>query len=534
MQAHCTQIPYSHTGSFSKLVMDYLDGVEALKPFYKYAPNLDGIQEAMKARGNFAYRDDLVRVLHKQYDGLPVFEPVMRNLELLLNKNTFTITTAHQPNIFTGPLYVIYKILHVIKLASVLQETFPGKNFIPVFYMGSEDADLDELNHITVEGKSYQWMTAQTGAVGRMCIDEPFLQMMNDLQGQLGVLPFGNELINLFHKSYQKGNTIQQSTLHLINELFGKYGLVVLIPDNRDLKKIFEPTILQELETQFSHHALEPVKNELGKNYKVQTAGRELNLFYLLKDKRERIERVGEIFKVKALGLEFSQKEIIEEVKNFPERFSGNVILRGPFQETVLPNIVFIGGGGELAYWLELGKVFDAMKISYPVLVLRNSFLIMEERHQKVWKQIAFRAEDLFLSKEELAKNYVIRLVGEHQLIDMESGMISQVYNKILEKAKKADETLAGHVIALKKKNEKLLRVLEKKMIRAEKRKHDDAIKKIEYLKSSLFPQNSLQERVENFSGFYARYGSAWIEEILQCSEGLKQSFTLVHQKKNQ
>ncbi len=532
MKVNCTNIPYSSTGYFSKLVIDYLSGAETLTDFYNQPPNLEGIKSVMEARKNFPDRKKLVCILRAQYQGLPAFEQVDNNLQLLLSEKTFTVTTAHQPNIFTGPLYVIYKILHTVKLAASLKESFPENNFVPVYYMGSEDADLDELNHISVDRKVYEWTTSQTGAVGRMLVDDAFLSLINEMQGQLGVLPFGNELVELFRKSYQKGISIQQATKYLMNELFGEFGLVILIPDDAELKKIFEPLILKEIETQFSHNALEPVKKALGKHYKVQTSGRELNLFYLIDDKRERIEKDGEIFKIKTLDLSFTKEEIISEVKNFPGRFSGNVVLRGPFQETILPNLAFIGGGGELAYWMELKKVFEAAGISYPVLLLRNSFLLLSARQQKNLQKLGFNVEELFQPEDVLSKQFVLKNTDKNILPKKEIADINNIYSAITEKAKVADATLEKHVIALKAKNEKLLQELEKKIIRAEKRKNEEAIQKIEQLKSQLFPNGSLQERTENFAGFYARYGRDFLHKIAHCSEGLSQKFTIVFLEK--
>lgn len=531
MQENCTKIPYSHTGYFSKLVIDYLHKDIKLTGFYNQPSDLEGLKAMMAQRKSNQHREKLVDQLNAQYTGLPEFEPVSKNLKLLLEESTFTITTAHQPNIFTGPLYVIYKILHAIQLASELKKTFSENNFVPVFYMGSEDADLEELNHISIEGKNYLWKTNQTGAVGRMIVDDALINLVKEMQGQLGVLPFGNELIELFKKSYKKGISIQQATLYLLNELFGSFGLIILIPDNAVLKKVFEPVILQELETQFSHNALEPVKAALGAHYKVQTSGRELNLFYLIDDKRERIEKDGDSFIIKNLGISFNLETIISEVKNHPERFSGNVVLRGLFQETILPNIAFIGGGGEIAYWLELKKVFEAASVSYPVLVLRNSFLLINKKQQKKLQQLKLTANDLFQTTDELTRDFILKITGTEKLPQKEMKNIHEIFISIIEKAKKADNTLEKHAIAIKLKNEKLLQGLEKKIIRAGKRKNEEAINSIQQLKSSLFPGNSLQERQENFAGFYARYGKEWIDKIAECSDGLKQEFSVVFLK---
>lgn len=528
MMVKSEHIAYKSTGYFSRLVTDYLERNEKLKSFYQHTPGLPGLEDAMFARKNFAFRKELAEALQNWYNGLPKKEAVQENIQLLLAENTFTITTAHQPNIFTGPLYVIYKILHVIQLAGNLKETFPENNFVPVFYMGSEDADLEELNHVSIDGKMYTWQTNQTGAVGRMLVDEGLLALLNEMQGQLGVQPFGNEWIALLKDCYTKGTTIQQATLKLLHDLFGDMGLVILIPDDAGLKKIFEPVVWKELQTQFSSQALAPVKNELGKIYPVQTAGRPLNLFYLKDDKRERLEKEDNTFFVHNLRLQFSEEEIKEELKNFSDRFSGNVILRGLFQETILPNIAFIGGGGELAYWLELKKVFEEAGVPYPVLLLRNSFLLLNKKEEKACTQLGIATTDLFKKTDVLTKEFVLRSAGVASFLGEDIAQVHRVFESIRQRAKAVDNTLEKHVLALKAKSDKQLQALEKKLIRAEKRKQADGVQKIIQLKDRLFPGDSLQERKENIAAFYACYGKSFLQELLKNSQGLQQEFTVL------
>lgn len=529
MAIKCEHIPYQSTGYFSTIVTDYLEGDKKLRPFYQHQPNIAGLKDAMFARKNFPFRKELVASLEKWYEDLEMGEAVKQNIQLLLEENTFTVTTAHQPNIFSGPLYVVYKILHTIKLATALKNAFPENNFVPVFYMGSEDADLEELNHVSVDGKIYTWHTPQSGAVGRMLVDGALLALIHEMQGQLGVQPFGNDWINLLKACYTEGTPIQKATQKLLHSLFAERGLVILIPDDAGLKKIFEPVVEKELLSQFSHQSLMPVKDALGKHYPLQTAGRPLNLFYLIDDKRERIEKENNHFFVHNLSLEFSETEIIQEMKNFPERFSGNVILRGVFQETILPNIAFIGGGGELAYWLELKNVFEDACVPYPVLFLRNSFLLIHEKEQKSIAQLALQASDLFKPTDILTKEFVLRSVGVNAFLQEEMDAMDDIYLSALQKAKSTDITLEKHVLALKARAEKRLQALEKKLVRAEKRKQETGVSKTHRLKENLFPGGSLQERTENIAAFYAIYGSSLLENILKCSNDIDHGFTIMY-----
>ncbi len=528
METHCSYIPYGQTGYFSKLVIDYLNDEPQLRPFYDFRPTLEGIEQSISQRKDFQHRGALVEALQEQYSGLEISQKAASNIQSLLNENTFTVTTAHQPNIFTGPLYVVYKIFHAIKLAGELNQNFPQYNFVPVYFMGSEDADLEELNHITINQRKYVWETKQTGAVGRMKVDKALLQLMNEMEGQLSVLPHGEELMEIFRAAYKEKTTIQQATLYLLNALFGEYGLVVLIPDNAALKKIFKPVIQKELTEQFSNKAVSATTTQLGTHYKVQASGRKINLFYLANDKRERIEAEDAKFRIQNSNTEFTAEEILQELDEHPERFSPNVILRGVYQETILPNIAFIGGGGELAYWLELKEVFHQAGVPYPVLLLRNSFLLIEERIAGKIKGMDFSPEDFFSEEHMLMKAFTQKHSINTTSLNGEVTDAENLYNHISSYASKIDTTLTGHIAALKTKALKGLAELEKKMLRAEKKKFVTEQEQIKKIRSALFPGNNLQERVENFSGSYAVQYKEFFKSIMNYSTPLGLEFAVI------
>lgn len=529
MDCSTQYLPYEKTGYFSKIVQDYLQQHENLKPFYLHNTNLEGVQSSMNARDEHPVnRQVLVEELTLQYQGIAASKKLQDNIQALLLQNSYTITTAHQPNIFTGPLYFIYKIVHTIKLAEELATAFPDKKFIPVYYMGSEDADLDELGFVQVGTEKLVWNTTQTGAVGRMKVDKDFVSLIHLIAGQVGVLPFGNELIQLFSTCYTIGKTIQQATLELVNALFGSYGLIVLVPDNSRLKALFAPVIKKELTEQFSEKIVAATISQLQKNYKVQAAGRPINLFYLINDKRERIEFNNGVYEVAALNLQFTKEEMLEELHTNPERFSPNVILRGAFQETILPNIVFIGGGGELAYWLELKNVFEAAGVAYPMLLLRNSFALLSAKMFAKQTALGLTDEALFLPTHLLVTDYVANHSKNELTLSTELEELTAFYLKLKHKAGLVDASLNEHILALEANAMKKIKALETKIKRAERRKFATADHQIQVLKENLFPGNSLQERHDNMALFYSHYGASIIECIYQSSKGLDSAFGLI------
>lgn len=529
MDFSTNKISYRATGYFSKIIDDYLNGNNFLQNFYVHQPSLEGIQSAIKARKNFATdRHLLVNELKKQYQEITFSSVQEKNISLLLNENTFTVTTAHQPNIFTGPLYFIYKIFHAIKLADELNKQLPEYHFVPIYYMGSEDADLDELGYLHVDGKKLTWQTNQTGAVGRMKVDNALLKLINEIYGRVGVEPYGEEIVALFKATYTLNKTIQQATLELVNTLFAEYGLFIIIPDNAALKKSFQPVIEKELTEQFSHKEVDKTIALLSSEYKIQTRGRTLNLFYLIDDKRERIEIINSKFQVPSLKIEWSKEEILGELQTYPERFSANVILRGVFQETILPNVVFIGGGGELAYWLELKNVFAAVKVPYPVLLIRNSFAVITKQQAQKFKSFGFSIHDLFTPVDDLLREYINKQSVQKLNLQSELENMNELYNKLQQLVATTDVTLGKHTEALKVKALNRLHELEKKMFRAEKKKFEVEKNKIKAIRAIAFPDDNLQERVENFSLLYAKYGKSFLNIIYTTSKGLQQEFEII------
>ena len=529
MNFSATYHSYKSTNAFSKLAIDYIDDEPSLQKFYNHKPDINGIKSAIDLRRKISTnRQLLVNELEKQYQTINTSNKVKENISALLDGNTFTICTAHQPSIFTGHLYFIYKIIHAIKLADELNETITGTHFVPVYYMGSEDADLEELGHVNVNGVQHKWQTSQKGAVGRMKVDKSFLILMDDIEKQLMAEPFGVEIISSIKSIYTEGKTIEQATFEFVNSLFESFGLIILMPDNSSFKNEFTEIVKDELLNQHSHKIVAETISSLPSSYKIQTSGREINLFYLKDDLRERIEFINDEFIIVNTAIKFTKNEILEEVNNYPERFSANVILRPLFQEMLLPNIAFIGGGGELAYWMELKTLFDFYKIPYPVLILRNSFSVIEKRIADKIKKLNLSASDFFLPSNKIHEKLAIANAKTKIGLEEERIALEQLYVTISKAAANVDGTLQNHSQALYAKSLKGILALEKKMLKAEKKKSLVALSQIEKIKNSLYPSAVLQERTDNLLLYSAKYGASFISGVYKHSKSLQQEFCVI------
>jgi len=521
-------ISYQETNAFSSTVLDYIGKNEKLSPFYKYEPDFTGFTKAIAERNFSADRAILVSTLQKQYSSIHVSPLVKANIELLADKKTFTITTGHQLNIFTGPLYFIYKIVTAINLATDLKQQFPDYNFVPVYWMATEDHDFEEINHVKVEDKMITWNKKAAGATGRLGTFD-IAEALAAYKGYLGISENGIKFSKIVNHAYTKNKKLSDATRELVDALFGKYGLVCVDADDHNLKSEFAEIIYKDIteENSFKHISKTNAKLEtLG--YKAQVNPREINFFYMIDGLRERIIEEKGHYKVMNSSIDFTKEELQKEINAYPERFSPNVVMRPVYQEVILPNIAYIGGGAEVTYWLQLKANFDHYKIDFPVLVLRNSAMLIDKRSETRMEVLGISHRNLFNEPEALKNEWVKSHVNLQFSLDNEERSIRAVFDQIKLNAYKIDKSLSQSADAAKTKALKLISTLEKKMLRAEKRKHVTSFSQIDNLKEKLFPSGVLQERVLNIAPMIVLYGDDFIDSLITHFKPLDHQFTVL------
>lgn len=521
-------ISYQETGSFSKLVLDYINDEEELRPFYSYRPDMDGLAQAIENRNFSGDRNILTEVLKNQYRHIQTNKSVSKNIELLASENTYTVTTGHQLNLFTGPLYFIYKIVTAINLAIELKMAHPDKNFVPIYWMATEDHDFDEINHVSVDEKNISWIQTTNGATGRLST-KTVAAAVTAYKGYLGISKNGKHIAKVVEKAYLEHENLADATRYLVNNLFEKYGLVIVNADEPALKNIFASVIADDVRQHNSAKNIGSTSNQLEeKGYKTQVNGRDINFFYLKDDLRERLIFEDGKYLVNHTDISFTEDELLAEIASNPERFSPNVVMRPMYQEVILPNIAYIGGGAEVAYWMQLKANFDYYKVDFPVLLLRNSALLIDKRSAENLYNLGFALEDIFLPVEELKNIWVRRNSTAQLLLADETRAINSIFDQIKLNAYKIDKTLSVSTDTAKQKTNHLLANLEKKLFRAEKRKHKTALIQIENVKKRLFPNGTLQERVLNIAPMYVNYGEDFLSSCIENFEPLGGDFTLL------
>jgi bacillithiol synthase len=502
------KIAFADTHSFASLFLDYIDQKPQLQSFYSQFPKPENFKKQIEEKNksyNHQNREVLVKALEQQYNALTASEKVQRNITSLKEKNTFTIVTGHQLNLFTGPLYFIYKIVTVINTCKILKQQYPDYNFVPVYWAATEDHDFEEIKSFKLYGKKYSWETDQKGAVGRFKT-KGIENLIKELPGD----------INIFKTAYLKHNNLREAVRYYVNALFGDEGLIMIDGDDHDLKNPFKSVINDDLLNHSTKALVEKQNAELEKQgYKSQVFARDINFFYLDEQLRERIEKNGEVYEVLNTDIKFSAKEIETVINTHAEKFSPNVILRPLYQEMILPNLAYVGGPAEVAYWLQFKLVFDHYTTTFPVLIPRNFAMVLDGPTSRKFEKTGISIEELFIEKNILFNKTIKRSSGNKILLETEKENITKQFEVLKTKAEQIDKSLEPMVAAETRRAIKSLEKIEQKLLRAEKRLHTDKLNQIEAVKDALFPHNSLQERVDNFLNFYQQ-DPAFIQKLLQ------------------
>lgn len=508
-------IGFENIDSIPKLVKDFLG--HNLEGFQEKIFDLENIKNQITEKQN-SYsnnkREILYNTIFSQNQEEQMSPKQLDFLFSLKDKNTFTITTGHQLNLFTGPVFFVYKILQTIKTAEFLKSNFPEFNFVPVFWMATEDHDFDEINHFKTREHYYEIKGSAGGDVGNIKIDDTFF--IQEFEKEFKDHLYGTELIMWIKNAYKKGKTHTQAIRYLVNQLFSDYGLLTIDGNEKELKNQVKDIFRKEL---LSNQLFETTKNQrqfLEDNYgKVQVNPREINLFYLT-ETRNRIEKIGNDYFILDTDLKFSQEEILAELENNPEKFSPNAVLRPAYQETIMPNLAYVGGNAEIMYWIELKDYFESINLPFPILIPRNSMLFLEEKTFRKIENSGLKIEDFFGNFAEVINQKILDNNEIKSLLEKKEQDLINSFSEIKTKAEQTDKTFVNLVNAEETRQLKSFKRMQKRLFKAEKIKQSEKFDQMQNLFLKVHPGGTWQERVFNFSVFYADFGKQWIADSYQ------------------
>lgn len=425
------------------------------------------------------------------------------NIKLLNESNSFTITTGHQLNLMSGPLYSIYKVAQVISLCREAKKNDPNRNYIPVFWMATEDHDFEEINHLHLFNRKIEWKkTAQENRIAgeielndfQAVIDEILLLFRDENE---------KEKIRTITNFYAESKNLAGATRGMMNHLFGEFGLVIVDGNDIELKKVFAPVAAKELTEGFVFKAVNATNQRLElEGYHQQVYLRNCNLFSIEEDgTRLRLgKEEGQFFKGEN---KIELATLLADLEINPASFSPNALLRPVYQELVLPNLAYIGGGGEIAYWLQLKEVFESLDLLFPMLRVRDSLVLLKQKEVEEMERLKLSLVDLKRDIHELVREMALEEVEIELELHTERERLDQIKNDLVVKANEVGQGLSGMIEAEFSKMDKTLERIESKLIKAEKAKHEQKATKIAKLQSKIFPTNGFQERYENFLPYF-------------------------------
>ncbi|MBI2257747.1 MAG: bacillithiol biosynthesis cysteine-adding enzyme BshC [Flavobacteriia bacterium] len=495
----------SKTGLFSDVSNKISYQQEEYFDFFSYPFNIENIEKQIKIKkSSFRNRSILLSVLSKKYENISTTEKVKNNILSLESENTFTICTGHQLCLLTGPLYFVIKILHTIQLCEVAKKHYPQYNFVPIYWMASEDHDFDEISFLHLFKEKIIWeKEVKNRPISHLDNDgineviEKCEKLFSTIEGT-----FFNDLKHLFSST-----NYSNSFFEFINVLFSNYGLVILDANDKELKKSALPLFEKEISLSFSNQCVKSQNEELKKkSFSTPVHSREINLFFIENGIRYRIDKIAKneyvLLNGKEIYQKFSKEELLNEIKLNPEKISPNVVLRPVYQECILPNLLYIGGSNEIQYWLQLKKVFEEIQIPYPLLQIRNSILIIDKNTRKKIEKVGLEINDIFEKKENLIQNIILKNSSTKLDFTTIRKDLNNLKNSISDTIEHYDAGLNSFKESEIHKIEKIVENIEQLLFKKEKSKHENQIQQILDIKNRLFPENSLQERFYNILHF--------------------------------
>jgi len=524
-------ISYEQTKRFKSLFIDYIDQDPKTYPFYNLFPSMDNFKAQIEnKRLNYepGHRELVVKQLQNQYSNFKLSLSTKKNINYLLDENTFTITTGHQLNLFTGPLYTFYKIISVINSCKILNKEYSAYKFVPVFWLASEDHDFEEINFFNIHSSKFSWDKEVSGAVGEISTEG----LESVFKNFKSILPKGksaDELMSLFKSTYLEHNSLSEASIFLYNYLFGEEGLIVLEPNHNNLKSTFKSFIKKEVLEKVTFESVNKTSQDLKDlNYHEQVTPREINFFYKTDNLRERIIFKDDRYYINKTDISFSKDEILFEIESNPDRFSPNSLLRPLYQEVLLPNLSYVGGAGELAYWLQLKSTFNEFDVIFPMLQMRNSVLVHSEKTRNKLEKIGRSPKELFQSEIDL-KNLHTKEISEINIdFSVQKKHLEEQFKALYKLAEQTDKSFLNAVAAQETKQKNGLDKLEKRLLKAERLKLKDELNRLILLQEKLFPNGNLQERYVNFSDLYLTYGDSFKSFLLENLDPFNYKFLLI------
>ncbi len=517
----CRALAFRQLPHQPPLFLDYVDQFDRVKEFYPYPPTIAAVTGAAK---NLSYpaerRAEVARILQKQNSVFGAGAETHKNLQRLVN-GALAVVSGQQVGLFGGPAYAIYKALTAIQIAEEL--TRGGMDAVPVFWMATEDHDLEEVRHTSwfESGKLIRFElpdgNVEGKPVGRIALGtevEQFAREAAELIQKQGA----EQLAQFVAQSYQRQESYGSAFGKLFARLFAAQGLILMDPLDTGLHQLAAPLYQHALAERDELNAklLQREKDLEGAGYaaQVRVTAKSTLLFYLGNGAREVVTASDETLHVAEKS--WPREELVHLTHQQPENFSPNALFRPVVQDYLLPTVAFIGGPAELSYIAQSAVLYQRLLGRMPVMLPRAGFTLVDAKANKLLEKYGLSVEEVWAGSQELRhKMEKQSLPGSlTEEFDRDQKQIAEMLSKLGEKIKTLDPTLKGTVDKTKEGIEFHLDKLRRKAGTALDQKAGLLASHEQHLESLLNPHKALQERELCLLPFLARLGADGLDEL--------------------
>lgn len=524
------RINFSDIPGQTNLFLDFLYEFENVSDYYEFNIN-DGnsLQNSFEEILNrYSGHNDLIHdIISDQYLNFNKSKLTERNIKLLSEPNTLTVTTGQQVSLLTGPLYTIYKAISAVKLADYLRSKYDNYNFVPIFWLAGDDHDFEEVRYFNIinsENKIQKIIyddnlepETNRGSVGAIKFTDDIRRVISEFKSAVRSTEFTDSIFELIESAYKPGNNFASAFREIMFQLFDDYGLIIFDPQDIRVKELLKPVFIQELENYEQHvDPLVELSAELDEVYHAQVKVKPVNLFMHIDKGRYSIEPDGNHFKLKGKRKKYTREELVELANNSPELFSPNVLLRPVCQDYIFPNTFYIGGPGEISYYAQLKPLYDFYEMPAPMVYPRCSATLIDNTLKKIISKFELSPLDFFLEEKLLNEKVVNKLnpVNINELFANSSEKIKNVYSEILAGTKQIDNSVQNAVNKNLERTLDNMNFLRNKIENLLTQKHENSLRQIQKARTVIFPNNNLQERELNIFYFLNKYGFDLIKQL--------------------
>ena len=514
-----SSIPYT-----TRLFDDFLHNFDRVKHFYARPPLREDwwADEIKRIEYPAERRKTVAGILERQNREFGASQKTLDNIRRLRDGSP-AVVTGQQVGLFGGPTFCILKAL----TAAVTAEKAGA---VPVFWLATEDHDLEEINTVNLPaGDHLQKFTVNVphrdGApVGNIAFTDEITAAVAQVEGIFGK----SESSELLAASYRKGETFGTAFAKFYAKVFSDLGIVFLNPLDPELHRIAQPVFRTALEKSDEiNQALIARTQELeaaGYHAQVKVTPSHTLCFYFEDGARTPVKHQSGGFFLGERKLEAG--ELLAEVERCPEKFSANVLLRPLIQDYLLPTLCYIGGPAEAAYFAQIEVVYRKLAGRVTPFIPRIFATLIEPRIAKLLDRYQMSLTDLFNTPEKIREIVAARALPDSILKSFDSAAehLENALATIQKPLDKLDKTLLDAAENAGSKMRYQLQGLRDKAARAEARKNTEVLRHADELITALYPNKELQEREIGGAYFLLKYGRSVLEQVIAaartgCSE---------------